>query len=168
MKNANANGADEKTMTASYKCDGKLFYVDLSGFVATDKSSSIESSGLLFPLDVSVGEKLPDADYSITMNTGGTKRKIASHIKERKVEAKESITIPAGTFDCYRISSIVEAQMDRPDMDEQSKKIMAETMKRMGKTKMVFWYAPGVTILKMELYMGDKLITRSEVTEITK
>ncbi len=53
-------------------------------------------------------------------------------------------------------------------MDERSKKVMEEMKKKMGKNKMTFWYAPDVTIIKMEFYMGDKLITRSEVTGIKK
>jgi hypothetical protein len=102
------------------------------------------------------------------MTTAGKSRKITSHIKERKVEAKENITTPAGTFDCYRISSIVEAEVDMPEMDEESKKIMEKVKQQMGKTKMIFWYSPETTIIKMELYMGEKLLSRSEVTGIKK
>ena len=58
----------------------------------------------------------------MTMNRGGKEMKITSHIKERKVEAKESVTTPAGTFECYRISSVIEAETDMPGMDEKSKK----------------------------------------------
>ena len=169
MKNMDENGANEKTVNAIYKCDGKLLYVDLSGFLPGGKQNSdIKTSGLQFPFKVSVGETLPDADYSITMTSGDKTRKITSHIKGRKVEAKETVTTPAGSFECYRISSVIETDTEIPGMDEQSKKVMEEMKKKMGKNKMTFWYAPDVTIMKMEFYMGDKLITRSEVTFVKK
>ena len=169
MKNTDENGANEKTINAIYKCDGKLLYVDLSSFLPDGKQNSdIKTSGLQFPFKVSVGETLPDADYSITMKSGDKTRKITSHIKERKVEAKETVTTPAGSFECYRISSVIETETEIPGMDEKSKMIMEEMKKKMGKNKMTFWYAPDVTIMKMEFYMGDKLITRSEVTSVKK
>ncbi|MEP6713344.1 MAG: hypothetical protein ABJA37_13040 [Ferruginibacter sp.] len=168
-KNNNVKGNDEKLMTATYKCDGKQLYVDLSGFLANNKSGNkIVTSGLLFPFNVSVGETLPDANYSIDMNMGGKAMKITSHIKDRKVEVKEPVTTAAGTFDCYKISSVVEAETEIPGMDEKTKQIMEEARKKMGQSKMIFWYAPDVSIIKMQFFMGDKMISASEVTGIKK
>ena len=168
MKSPEEKNAGKKPMTAKYKCDGKQLYVDLSGFMpgANSQSSKIETSGMLFPFKLSAGETLPDATHSVSMELAGKAMKITSHIKERKVEAKESITTPAGTFECYRISSVIETEM--PGMDEKRRQIMEETKKRMGKNKMIIWYAPDVTIIKMEFYMGERLITRSEITAIKK
>jgi hypothetical protein len=176
MKNTKENipagekeGADGKIIKATYKCDGKLLHIDLSGLLPDNQQNTkIESSGLQFPLHITVGETLPEAQHSIKMNSAGREMKITSHIKERKVEAKESVTTPAGTFECYRISSVVEADTDMPGMDEQSKKIMAEVKKKMGKNRMICWYVPDVTIIKMEFHMGNKLISRTEITAIKK
>ena len=84
------------------------------------------------------------------------------------MEAKESLTTAAGTFECFKISSVIETEVDMPEMDQQSKEIMEKVKKQMGKTKMIFWYSPEATIIKMELYMGDKLLSKSEVTGIQK
>ncbi len=169
IKTTDAKGGDEKTMNAVYKCDGKQFYVDLSSFLSENKQDmQIETSGLLFPYKPTVGEALPDANYSMNLTSAGKTTKITSHIKERKVEVKESVTTPAGTFDCYRISSVVEAEVDIPGLDEQTKQAMEKVKQQMGKTKMIFWYSPEATIIKMELYMGEKLMSRSEVTGIKK
>ena len=168
MKNT-TEGAEGKVFKTVYTCDGKLLQIDLSGLLpGNQQNTRIESSGLQFPLHVSVGETLPETHYSMVMTSGGKERKITSHIKDRKVEAKESITTPAGTFACYRISSVIEAEMDMPGMDEKSKKIMEEVKKKMGKNRMICWYVPDVTIIKMEFHMGDKLVTRSEITAIKK
>lgn len=168
-KNNNVKGDDEKLMTAIYKCDGKQLYVDLSGFLADNKSGNkIVTSGLLFPFNVSVGETLPDANYSIEMNMGGKTMKVTSHIKDRKVELKEPVTTAAGTFECYKISSVVEAETEIQGMDEKTKQIMEEAKKKMGQSKIIFWYAPDVSIMKMQFFMGDKMISASEVTGIKK
>ncbi len=169
MKTAAENGGNEKVTTARYKCDGKHFYMDLASFLSdTKQNTRVETTGLQFPFNVRVGETLPDASNSIVMNRGGKEMKLTSHIKERKVEAKESVTTSAGTFECYRISSIIETDTDIPGMDDKSKEVMKEVKKKMGTNKMIFWYAPGITIIKMEFFMGDKLVTRSEVTGIKK
>jgi hypothetical protein len=168
MKSVDEKDAGKAPMNAKYKCDGKQLYVDLSGLMpgSGDQSSKLQTSGMLFPFKLSAGETLPDANHSISMERGGKTMTITSHIKERKVEAKESLTTPAGTFDCYKISSVIETEL--PGMDETSRKIMEETKKRMGKNRMIIWYAPDVSIIKMEFYMGEKLITRSEITAIKK
>lgn len=169
MKTANENGKNEKIMNARYKCDGKNFYMDLASLLSDPKQNThVETTGLQFPFNVTVGETLPDASNSIVMNRGGKEMKITSYIKERKVEAKESVTTPAGTFECYRISFTIETDMDIPGMDDKSKEVMKEVKKKMGTNKMIFWYAPGITIIKMEFFMGDKLVTRNEVTGIKK
>lgn len=169
MKSTDQQGGNETVINASYKCDGKLLYMDLSGLLqGRMQGSDIETSGLPFPLDVSVGDTLADADYTIVMRTDGNTRKIKSHIRERKVESKETITTAAGKFDCYKIASVIETETDMPGLDEKRKKAMEEMKKKMGKNKMTFWFAPDVTVIKTEFHMGDKLITRSEVTAIKK
>jgi hypothetical protein len=169
MKSTDKNGANEKLSNASYKCDGKIFYMDMSGLMPGGKQTTeIETSGLELPFAVSVGDTLPDNDYTIVMRSEGNVRKIKSHIKERKVESKETVRTPGGSFDCYKISSVIETDIDMPGMDEKSKKVMEEMRKKMGKNKMIMWYAPEITIVKMEFHMGEKLISRTEVTAIKK
>jgi hypothetical protein len=169
MKSTDQHGANETLSNASYKCDGKLFYMDLSGLLPGGSAAgSIETSGLQLPFAVAVGDTLADADYTIVMRSEGNTRKIKSHIKERRVEAKETVRTPAGSFDCYKISSVIETETNIPGMDETSKKVVEEMKKKMGKNKMTFWYSPDVTIVKMEFHMGEKLITRTEITAIKK
>jgi hypothetical protein len=169
MKNTDKDGANEKVSKASYKCDGKIFYMDMSGLVPGGKQTTeIETSGLELPFAVSVGDTLPDSDYTIVMRADGNVRKIKSHIKERKVESKETVRTPGGSFECYKISSEIETEIDMPGLDEKSKKVMEEVKKKMGKNKMIMWYAPDITIVKMEFHMGEKLVSRTEVTAIKK
>lgn len=168
MKTTNAEGKDEKTIKAEYKCDGENFIMDMNFLRNAASGASVKASGLFFPLNLKVGETLPDASHTINIASGGKNMKIISEIKNRKVEAKESITIPAGTFEAYKISAIIDATTEMDGMTEEMKKSMKEVKKRMGETRFIIWYTPELTILKMEMYMGDKLQSRTEVTKIKK
>lgn len=169
MKNTNGEGKDEKSVKGVYKCDGKNFIVDILSFLGAAKpGATISASGLFFPLVLTAGEILPDANYTISMSYGGKDMKIVSVIKDRKVEVKESITIPAGTFEAYKISAVVDASTEMEGMAEEMKKSMQEAKKKMGTHRMIIWYSPEVTVLKMEFYQGDKLQSSNEVTKITK
>jgi hypothetical protein len=168
QKSTDSAGGNEKNSKTIFKCDGKKIYVDLSSLMPSGQSkSTISTSAMEFPFDVMVGETLPDASYSVTLTVRGQPRTMISHIKERKVEALESITTPAGTFKCFRISSVVEVETGM-QMDERQKKAMEQMKERMGKNRIIYWYAPDVTVVKMENYIGEKLLTRTEITGIKK
>ena len=57
--------------------------------------------------------------------------------------------------------------MEIPGMDERAKKIM-ESMKDKMKTTSTTWFAPDFGIVKMEMYQGGKLISKTEVTAVKK
>ncbi len=168
MVSTNGAGKEEKSIKALYKCDGKNFIMDMNFLGNAKPGASINASGLFFPLTLKTGETLPDANHTISISSNGKNMKIVSHIKNRKVEAKESITIPAGTFDVYKISAVIDATTEIEGMPEAMKKNMEDIKKRMGENRFVIWYAPELTVLKMEMYMGDKLQSRTEVTNIKK
>ncbi|MEO8770594.1 MAG: hypothetical protein ABI402_10930 [Ferruginibacter sp.] len=169
MKSTDDKGANEKTSSAIYKCDGKKFYVDLSNYLSDGKQKSkIETSGMDFPYNPSVGDVLPEVSYSVNVSIAGKDMTLRSRITERKVEAKESVTTAAGTFQCYRVSSVIEAGRDMSGMDEKQKELMEKVQKQMGKSKMIFWYAPDVAIVKMEYYIAGKVAVRHEITGIKK
>lgn len=167
MKN-NSKGKQEKVFTGKYTCDGQNIYVDLTSLFASMDVSGATISGdpVTFPIQVSEGQTLPDGSYSMTVDKNGKQIKTTVHMKERKVGAKEKITTPAGTFDCFRISAVSTADVDVEGMDEKMKKMM-ETMKSsMPKQSFVMYYDPAATIVKVEMYSNDQLISHSEVVAI--
>ena len=73
-------------------------------------------------------------------------------ISNRKVEAAENLTTPAGTFECYKISCDVAIKM------------MINV-----KTKSIEWYAKGVGMVKSESYNTDgKLMGSNVLTSFKK
>ncbi len=152
----------EHTMTASYKCDGENMYIDMNSMMQNFKmlkDADMKFDGLAFPVKISAGQKLPDA--SVEMEMG--KMKMKTSYKNRIVGAAEKITTPAGTWDCFKISSDIVTEM--PGLSEDVRKMMEKAGKSTT-TQMTIWYAPGIGPLKTELYIGGKLTSRSEITAV--
>lgn len=168
MNTTNAAGKDEKIIKAEYRCDGENLVMDMNFLRNSSAGTSVKASGLYFPLQLKVGQSLPDAGHTINISSNGKDMKIKSEIKQRKVEAKETITTPAGKFEAYKISAIIEATTEMEGMTEAMKESMKEMQKRMGENRFIIWYTPELTILRMEMYMGGKLQSKTEVTSIRK
>lgn len=167
MKSAGA-GIKEQVLTGKYSCDGSNLYVDLKSLFAQMEASgtTVEGDDVKFPINVTDGQSLPDASYTLSMNQGGKVTKIVSTIRDRKVEGREKVTTPAGTFDCYKITANVDAEIQMPDMDEKTRQMMKEMKKNMPKQHFVMYFDPKVSIVKMEMFSGDNLISRTTVTSI--
>lgn len=75
----------------------------LEGFQGMDLT--IESDELLLPANLTAGKTLPDAVMTITARSGGVQiAEITIHIEDRQVIGKETLSVPAGRFDTYKIS----------------------------------------------------------------
>ena len=134
------NGKESLTYNYTAWCDGGTFYIDMksmmSGLAVKDLSSyKIESTNLQFPKNLTAGMQLPDASLKLTVE-GPVNTGITSNITNRKVEGFESVTTPAGTFECVKITSDIDS------------KIMF--IKTSGKS--VEWFALNVGMVRTESY----------------
>lgn len=160
--NEHLQGYDDKgKMTfetdAEMSCTGGEFHLSMKNMVPQQQMQgmqgmemTIEGGDMTFPSSLAVGQTLPDAYISIKAGSGGmTIMNMELHITHRKVEAKETITTPAGTFDCFRMS------------EDVSMKMMFSV-----KSHSVSWMAPGAGLVKQESYddkgklMGKELLTK--------
>ncbi len=154
----------------NYKCDGDKIYFDIASMFRTEKKegdANFESGSIEYPINVKEGETLPDATGVMRTEKDGKKMEMKYHFKERKVEGKEEVTTPAGTWNCYKISYVTEVDMEMPGMDEKSK-LMMKKMKDAMKNKTITWFAPDFGVVKMEMYMNDKLTSRNEITSVKR
>jgi hypothetical protein len=106
-----------------------------------------------------VGEKL-DSIHMITeaYDNGALMMTSVVHIYDRVVEAYEDLTVPAGTYKCYKISYKTESRMQMHNMNMPG-----------GKPhKSVMYYCPKLGMVRMEQYMDDKLYSYSQLLELTK
>ncbi len=149
-------------------CEDGVFRMDLSRFAppgmeqVEGMSISYEGEGVTIPSELSVGKSLPDGNFSMKVNSdnpalsgmmGGT----TVAITDRKVAAKESITTPAGTFDCFKITS----------NSAVSTKMMGMT--RTMETRSIEWISEDVGMVRVESYdKKDKLSSYTELTAFSK
>jgi hypothetical protein len=142
------------------KCDQGILKVEMNQYLSPEMIGSLEGmemevSGdeLELPEKLSLGQTLDDGEITIkVMNQGMAMMNMAVKVFNRKVEAKEQITTPAGTFDCFKLS-----------YDVESKVMLKVTSK--GEE----WIAEGVGVVKSATYSkSGKLTGYSIVTGITK
>ena len=101
-----------------------------------DMDIEISGNDIEIPNDLSVGQNLNDANVTMKIGMSGINMNIAVDMLNRKVEKKESVTTPAGTYDCYVVYS-----------EKQSKMMMANQVYPSR-----VWLAEGVGMVKQETY----------------
>lgn len=116
------------------------FEVDASSFVVPD-------------MDAQPGTTLPDGSLAVSIGSGGVNMfKMKVDIIDRKLEAREELTTPAGTFPCAVLAQTVTTKM---------------VMKVQASSKE--WYSEGVGMVRSESYnKKGKLTGYSELTKLEK
>lgn len=139
------------------RCKDNTLIMDVSSLLgpqATSAFSSLEVSttgdDLMLPSKLEVGQTLPDASSEIKAASGGVSLiTMTVNIRNRKVEAKETIQTAAGSFECYKISYTTETKMlGTKSIDTR------------------IWYAAGVGMVRQESY--DKKGNLEGKIELTK
>jgi len=156
---SDAKGKEVTTTEYNITCDGNSVSIDFKSLMNPEmfkqyKDMDMEMSGtnIEFPNNLKVGQTLKDANLKMTMNMSGIKMNMTVDMLNRKVEAKESVTTAAGTFDCFALSYNTEMKMG---------------MKM--KFKIKEWIAKGVGVVKSETYnKKGKSMGYSELTSFSK
>ena len=124
-------------------CTGNMVTLDYESLLPSDMMKQygdmdIEISGndIEIPNDLSVGQNLNDANVTMKIGMSGINMNIAVDMLNRKVEKQESVTTPAGTYDCFVVYS-----------ENQSKMMMANQVYPSR-----VWLAEGVGMVKQETY----------------
>ncbi|MCK6640547.1 MAG: DUF3108 domain-containing protein [Bacteroidia bacterium] len=164
---------DEKgkdTGTGSYKitCTGGKFTMDMESFIAPqmkgrykDMDLKIEGNTLDYPNDMKAGDKLSDGTVTmhvIDKNSGSETSSIIIDIKERKVEAVENKTTPAGTWECYKITYTTE----------MTSKVGTVTLSIMKPRTVTEWFSFKVGAVRSETFKNGELEGYSELTKFNK
>lgn len=162
----NKNGKEVYNRPIEYTCEDGKFRLDgtwgtnmslfngVEGFermsVYQEVPMHVEAPDFFIPsLNTPVGTKLDDATVTMTIET---QRTITTETKvtDRKIEAKESITTSAGTFECMVLSQTTSARS------------MLTTFEVTWKE----WYAPNVGVVRTEYF--DKKGKLTSYFELTK
>lgn len=116
---ADAKNKNLSTREYNMKCENGKFYVDMQSFVDPksmeafkDMEVSVDGKDLIYPSGLAAGQVLPDASVTISASSGGVKlMNLVVNITNRKVVGTELVTVPAGTFECFKITYDVETKM---------------------------------------------------------
>jgi hypothetical protein len=147
---------------SEWTCEGGVvrFSMDAINISGTDMSAAgmdvtVEGDEMDIPSDLKPGQTLNDVSYHITMKLSGINVMDRNFfIKNRKVEKEESITTPAGTFNCIKISYTTESSGKSGGM---SKPMLTS-----------IWYSKDVGMVKVENYNDDKVSNSQILTKLEK
>jgi hypothetical protein len=158
LKSGNVTGSSESEWT----CDNGVVHFTMNAMAieGVDMGNptigvTVDGDEMDIPSSFEVGQSLKDVTYHIKMSVSGINMMDRNFmIKNRKVESRENVTTPAGTFDCYKISYTTES-----------------TGKSGNTTKPVqtaVWYSANVGMVKTENYKDDKVSSSQLLTKIEK
>jgi hypothetical protein len=141
--------------TNTVKCENGVMQMDMKVFIPAGQQEQIKSGTakasdvyLEYPSSMNVGDKLKDGLLSMDYEqTGGLKSSIEISITERSIQAKESVTTTAGTWECFKITSKNKITSKIAGIDIPIKMDVTE------------WFAPGFGIVKTESKTGKTEIT---------
>jgi hypothetical protein len=139
------------------QCENGVIKMDLSSMymgdikdMGKDIKMEISGEGISYPAELKEGLDLPNGETEVKMKSGSmTLVTMRFNELNRKVEKVETVTTPAGTFNCYKI--VAETEM----------KILFKC-----NFKSATWIAKGVGVVKTESYNkkgeleGSMLLTK--------
>lgn len=132
-------------------CEGDKLKIDMQRLTASMEQLAAydqmeveaEGSFLELPSSLEVGQTLPDGHTTMKIKMGEGNMAMSTmdlDVINRKVTAKESLTTPAGTFECYKITYDTDINMKIMGFANKSTFSSAE------------WVSEGVGVVKSESY----------------
>lgn len=160
---AGKKSQEELVQHFDVKCEDGKFFMNMNDFTSAfnyeqyqnqpNMKVSISSEGLFYPSDLTVGQTLADGFVQIDVAANDINMFATTiTVSNRKVEALETLTTPAGTFKCVKISADVETKS-------------FVTMN----TKTVQWLSEDLGVVRSENLKSDgQLVSYQELTKIEK
>ena len=147
-------GKSVSKSTNNIKCTGGIIMIDMKMFIPSAQqeqmgnvSATGQESYLEYPSNMKEGDVLKDGQFGMDFKMqSGIGAHINVDITKRKVQGKESVTTPGGTWDCFKITY-------------HSKVVVKIGIGIPVNADVTEWYAPGFGVVKTE--------SNSGVTEIT-
>lgn len=147
-------------------CDGGTISMDMRslmnpGMTEAYKNMEISMEGdkMLYPGNLRAGQKLENGTMTMTVKdqaSGQAMTTMTMKITDRTVEGKESIKVPAGTYNSFKIRQNTEMEN------------RAMGMKMPGmKMQTVEYYVPNIGMVRSETYRNGKLVSYSVLSKVS-
>lgn len=109
------SGSNEYAM----RCEGGVFIIEAKGLLDSktlsqykDMEIEVKGTDITYPRGLTIGSKLPNAEVTLIAKSGGIQIiNMTISLINREVVAEESVTTPAGTFTCYKLTYDVNTKM---------------------------------------------------------
>jgi hypothetical protein len=113
-----AKGKEVSSGDLSMSCEEGIFKMDMKNFLDEETMKGFEgmevtmdATDLDYPAVLAPGQALPDGNLTVKVTSQGMPvMTMVVKIYDRKVEAVEDVTTPAGTFSCYKMTSTIETK----------------------------------------------------------
>lgn len=143
-----------------FKCYENKFYLDMQSFINPEQFKAYENmememsmDNISLPDELAVGMELDEGYIKMKIDAQMMSMNFNTRIFDRKVEAKETLDTPAGSFETYRISSQTESKTPMMTVTTKSKT----------------WFSEEVGMVKSENYnKRDKLESYSVLVKIER
>jgi len=124
--------------------------LDMKNFATpgTESMITVEGGRLRIPSTLSPGLKLDDVNFTLTVNMGFKIRTDVA-LTEQECLAVEDITVPAGTFNCYKLTQTSTATV----------------MRKTVINKIITWYTPQIGEVKVETYDAKNKLQTTKVLQ---
>ncbi|HNQ67457.1 MAG TPA: hypothetical protein PKN32_03695 [Bacteroidales bacterium] len=153
-------GASQGKIQLKYYCNGDSFEVDMKSMLNQEQMAGFENmtieynmQNMSYPKVMLAGMSLSDGFVEAIISNEGMKiMTIRTDITNIKIEAIESITVPAGTYTAYKISSDLTSKTGFMTMNMKS----------------ISWMVTGIGAVRTETYdkkgkiMGYSVISKIE------
>lgn len=143
--------------TNNMKCEGGALMVDLKMFMSPEQAGQLKAEAkaadvfLSYPSSMKAGDVLDDGHFTMNIKQdNGIESTVTINITDRKVEGQESVTTPAGTWNCFKITYKTNIKI---------------TMMGIGipvKGDVTEWFAPNFGVVKTESRGGTTVLTKFE------
>ena len=165
------NGKLLGSSNITYKCNGGVMMMDMSFNSPQQAQQSpkmnfkvLNKSYMEYPAGLQVGDHLKDAttQMEFDMNNGMT-GVTTIHVTDRLVAGKETVTTPAGTWDCFKITyktaSSTSFKGANADTVNSAMSAMDKIRAKLGKfgpkapsntSESTVWYAPNFGMVKIK------------------
>lgn len=147
------NGKSITKSASTVKCTGGVMMMDMKmsmpqgGQQYGTSDAKAENVYIEYPATMNAGDNLKDGHMEIETDNKGMKQTITMDVTNRKVEGKEKITTPAGTWDCYKITNGTKMKIKTMGIGIPMNMDVTE------------WFAPGFGIVKTQSKYGETMIT---------
>ena len=148
-------------------CNNGNIWMDMSSMMNPQmldayKSMDVSMQGdkMLYPTNLKVGQQLENSTLKMEVKDKSSGQNISTmvmSIVDRKVEGKENVKVPAGSYDSYKINQRME--MENHAMGMKMPGVQVQTVE---------YFVPKIGVVRSEAYRNGQLMSYTVLSKVNK